>query len=113
MRNEILRQLQSEYEQQRMNNMQEENARRMHAEQLCPELGALLDERQALIYRGLRGILGGTAQAEDLPLRMQVMNDRIASLLRQNDLPADYLEPVYRCRRCHDTGYVGETVREM
>ena len=72
MRNEILRQLQSEYEQQRMNNLQEETRRREQAERLCPELGALMDERQALIYRGLRGILGGTAQAEDLPVRMQV-----------------------------------------
>ena len=61
----------------------------------------------------VRGILNGKAAADDLPARMDVMNKRIADLLRQSGFPADYLDPVYRCKQCRDTGYVGEPIREM
>lgn len=113
MRSEILRELYSEYEQQRMANVREEARRRDEAEQRCPEIARLAEERQAMIFRSLRGILDGSAAAEDLPKRMSVINDRIARLLAQHGLPEDWLDPVYRCPRCKDTGYVGEPVREM
>ena len=113
MRNEILRELQAEYEQQRMRDEQENQRRRDQAVAACPEIGQLMEERQQMIFSGLRGILDGNAQPEDLPRRMEVMNRRIASLLAQNGFAQDYLEPVYRCKKCRDTGYVGEPVRDM
>ena len=113
MRNEILRELHAEYEQQRMRDEQENLRRRDQAVAACPEIGQLLEARQSMIFSGLRGILDGNAQAEDLPQRMEVMNRRIASLLAQNGFAQDYLEPVYRCKKCRDTGYVGEPVRDM
>ena len=70
MRNEILRELQAEYEQQRMRDEQENQRRRDQAVAACPEIGQLMEERQQMIFSGLRGILDGAAQAEDLPLRM-------------------------------------------
>ena len=45
MRSEILRELHSEYEQQRIKNMRVEDARRTQAISACPEIGALLEER--------------------------------------------------------------------
>ena len=66
-----------------------------------------------MIFAGLRGILDGTVQPEALPQRMDVMNRRIESLLESHGFPRDYLEPVYRCSLCKDTGYVGEPVKEM
>ncbi len=113
MRNEILRQLQAEYEQQRMRDEQENARRREEAAARCPGLSELLDARQQMIYQGVRGILGGTEQAENLPKRMEMLNDRIRNALREGGLPEDWLEPVYRCKTCKDTGYVGEPVREM
>ena len=113
MRSEIMRELQAEYEQQRMLNVRREASRRQEAEARSPELAALLEERQAMIFRGLRGILDGVAAADDLPRRMEAINARIARLLAEHGLPEDWLEPVYRCPKCKDTGYVGEPVREM
>lgn len=113
MRKAIMRELQLEYEQQRMRNEDENRRREQHARMACPEIGRVMQERENMIYAGLRGILEGRAQAEDLPARMDVMNKRIAALLVQSNLPADYLEPVYRCSRCQDTGYVGDTVKDM
>lgn len=112
-RNAILQALQSEYEQQRMNN-DAENARRLaQATAVCPEIGRLLDQRQSMIFDGLRGILDGSMQEQDLPGRMDVMNRRIAALLEQNGFAKNYLEPVYRCPQCKDTGYIGEPVKDM
>ena len=113
MRKEIMQALQQEYEQQRLKNSQEELRRRQEVITRCPEIGQYLAERQNLIFGGVRGILNGKAAADDLPARMDVMNKRIADLLRQSGFPADYLDPVYRCKQCRDTGYVGEPIREM
>jgi DNA replication protein len=30
-----------------------------------------------------------------------------AELLTHNNLPIDYMEPSYKCKDCHDTGYIG------
>ena len=113
MRSEILRALQAEYEEQRRANEREEDRRLSEVGTKCPEIPALMRERQELIYGGLRGILAGTQADDDLPRRMEVMNRRIAGLLEGCGYPGDYLDPIYRCKTCRDTGYTGEPVREM
>ncbi len=113
MRNAILRELQGEYDQQRMRNDQENQRRLAEVTAKCPEIAQLMDERQSMIFSGLRGILDGRVQGDELPKRMDVMNTRIAQLLRQHGYAENYLEPVYRCAKCKDTGYVGEPVKEM
>ena len=113
MRSEILRALQAEYEEQRRENTREEDRRLAEVAARCPEIPELLRARQELIYGGLRGILAGAQASDDLPQRMEVLNRRIGSLLEQSGYAGDYLDPVYRCRVCRDTGYTGEPVREM
>lgn len=113
MRKAIMQQLLAEYEEQRQRNQLEEQARREKAMAACPEIGEVLDARQEMIFAGLRGILGGQGAAADIPARMEVLNRRLASLLKQQNLPETYLDPVYRCPRCEDTGYVGEPIREQ
>ena len=112
MRNTILQELHAEYEQRQQQNQQEEARRRRTAEAACPEIGQVLDARQNLIFGTLRGILDGKASAEDIPARMDVLNKRLASLLRQHGFEENYLDPVCQCPVCGDTGYVGEIVRE-
>jgi len=113
MRNAILRELQAEYDRQQMRNDQENQRRLAEVTEKCPEIAQLMDERQSMIFAGLRGILDGRVQGDELPKRMDVMNTRIAQLLRQHGYAENYLEPVYRCPKCRDTGYVGEPVKEM
>ncbi len=112
MRNIILQELHAEYEQRQQQNQREEAFRRMQAEAACPEIGQVLDARQNLIFGTLRGILDGKASAEDIPAKMDVLNKRLSSLLRQHGFAATYLDPVCQCPVCGDTGYVGEIVRE-
>lgn len=112
MRNTILQELHAEYEQRQQQNQQEEARRRMQAESACPEIGQVLEARQNLIFGTLRGILDGKASAEDIPAKMDVLNKRLTSLLRQHGFAENFLDPVCQCPVCGDTGYVGEVVRE-
>lgn len=113
MRNQIFQELHEEYEQRRQENQRENERRRHHAQTLCPEIGEVLDARQNLIFGALRGILDGRESADNLPQQMDVLNRRLAQLLNRNGLPENYLDPVFRCPVCEDTGYVGETIREQ
>ena len=113
MRNAILRELMTEYEQLRAADAMEEERRRREVAAKCPEIAALLEERQQLIFRGVRSVLAGQSTADNLPQQMEVLSGQIGRLLKQNGYAADYLDPVYRCTQCKDTGYVGDTVREM
>ncbi len=113
MRKQIMQELMAEYEQQRQRNGQQEQRNRAQAIAVCPEIGELLNARQEMIFSSLRGILHGQTAAEDLPARMDVMNRRLTALLRQHGFPENFLDPVFRCARCEDTGYVGDNVREQ
>lgn len=113
MRKAIMQELLTEYENRRQQNQAEEARRREEAVRACPELGEVIAARQDLIFSGLRGILQGVAAAEDIPARMDVLNRRAASLLKQHGYPETYLDPVYRCPICQDSGYVGDPIREQ
>jgi len=113
MRNAILQELHALYAQRQSDNQREEERRRMEVSAVCPELGEVLSARQDLIFSSILGILKGNAAAEDIPARMDVLNRRVAGLLRQHGFSEDYLDPVCKCKICQDTGYVGETIREQ
>ncbi len=112
MRDIILQELREEYAKRQQQNRQEEEFRRMQAEAACPEIGAVMEERQNLILATLLGVLDGKAAADDIPQRTEVCNRRLASLLKKHGFARDYLDPVYTCPLCQDTGYVGEVIRE-
>ena len=113
MRKAIMQELLTEYEAQRQRNQAEEMRRRQEVEKVCPEIVQALNARQDIIFSALRGILGGEAAAENIPQQMEVLNHRVASLLKEHNYPETYLDPVYRCPVCQDTGYVGELIREQ
>lgn len=112
MRSEILRELLAEYEEQRRANIREEDRRRAEVAEKCPEITGLMSAREELIHGNIRGMIGG-ADLGDLPQRMEVATRRIETTLEKNGWPKTYLDPVYRCRTCKDTGYAGEPIREM
>lgn len=112
MREDLLKELESEYEQIRNANEREEAFRRQKIREEAPEIDALVREREDLIFGTLRGILDGNAAAKDLPARMEDLLKRIASGLKEKGYPENYLEPVYRCPVCQDTGKTGELIKE-
>ena len=112
MREELLNELENEYELIRAENERTEAARRERIRTEQPEIHALAQERQELVYGTLRAILNGNAETEKIPEKMAKLSEEIRERLTAAGFPADYLAPVYRCAVCRDTGRVGELIRE-
>ena len=112
MREDLLNELEAEYEQIRSANEQEEARRREKIRLENPGIYALVQEREELVFGTLRDILNGEAKTEDLPERMEKLSAEIRDKLVAEGYPADYLAPVYRCPLCKDTGRTGELIKE-
>ena len=112
MREELLLELENEYEQQRIRNEQEEALRKERIRLEQPEIYAMTKERENLIFGTLRDILNRKADTEGLPEKMEALSAQIRVKLTENGYPADYLAPVYRCPVCKDTGKTGDLIKE-
>ena len=112
MREDLLKELESEYEQIRAANEQEEALRREKIRAEEPEIDRLVREREELVFGTLRNILKGSTGTEGLPERMEKILAEIRSKLKEKGYPEDYLAPVYRCPLCRDTGRTGELIKE-
>lgn len=112
MREDLLQELETEYSLLRADNERTEELRKERIRTEQPEIFSLVCERENLVFGTLRDILNGSAQAENLPERMEVLSSQIREKLEEKGFPADYLAPVYRCPRCKDTGRTGELIKE-
>ena len=116
-RENITREVLSRMESRRARNRGEELARREEAGRRSPRIAELLAERQRSLLSGVRGAFTSPAQAqsisEALRGRIARINEELALELARAGLPRDYLQPVYQCPVCRDTGYVGEPVHEQ
>ena len=112
MREDLITELENEYERIRSENEQTEAARREKIRTEEPEIYAAVLERERMIFGTLRDIVKGGADTDNLPERMQALSDGIRKKLREKGFPPDYLSPVYRCPICRDTGKTGELIRE-
>ena len=116
-RENVTREALSALEAQRAANLMEEKRRRAEAEEKSPAVADLLARRQRLFFAGMRGAFSSPAKAHEISQNMQQEMEKINASLRKAlsdcGLPQDYLQPVYRCQECRDTGYVGEPVHEQ
>ena len=116
-RENVTREALSALEAQRAANLMEEKRRRAEAQEKSPAVAELLAKRQRLFFGGMRGAFAAPGKAKEISENMQTEMERINAELRTalvaSGFAEDYLQPVYRCRECRDTGYVGEPVHEM
>ena len=92
--------------------IREENAKitEMRMEQAFCADGRIREKvqsRHKMVLSFIEGSLGGSLPF-DPEREMARYNEEIRALLRQNNLPEDYLQPVCTCEKCGDTGFVGE-----
>ncbi|MBR1560848.1 MAG: ATP-binding protein [Clostridia bacterium] len=113
-RAEHIQALLEDYARQRTLNELDEQRRYNEAVAKVPRIAELRAESASLALNAMRSILDGrtaedrAAVAANMKARGLAINAEIRGLLRQNGLPADALEPRYRCPVCRDTGYVGD-----
>ena len=113
MRSDILQQLEAEYAERRRTNEREEDRRKKLILETVPEAADLIKERERAFRSVLRSIASGKpdSSADSLQEKVKDYSARIGKALEKNGYPADYLEPVYTCSVCRDTGYTGETLK--
>lgn len=116
MREGIVREVSMDYEALRAANRAEETRRLTDAIGRDAQIGTLVAERVRLFQEGARTALDYPQDAQHIVQRLTQRVEEIQTELRARleavQLPADYLQPVYHCEKCHDTGYVGEPIRE-
>ena len=109
-----IKRLLGEYEKIRTENQREGQRREQEIRQGFPEIEALLEERRDRLTGSIRAALQGRAvDVEILQTGMRELNGKIRAELTKAGYPEDYLQPIYRCPVCRDTGYVGEPVHEL
>lgn len=94
-----------EEKQRKSRHLLEERTAAVYAQ--LPEYEALCREVSAIsIEKGKKMLSGDTAALGELKESLSLLSRKKAELLAKGGYPADYLEPVYECPYCKDTGYV-------
>jgi len=95
------------YEERRLNNYHQLNKRKQRVYTLIPEYKLLEDQvATASVARARMLIDGDEAGLEEYRAKIAANASQRAALLAEHNLPADYLEPLFTCPDCQDTGYI-------
>lgn len=96
------------YAQKQVHNRDILDKRRKTVYNLIPELENIHNSISLLSVQQARKLLNGDENAlNELRIEIKKLTDRKAQLLLSAGFSADYLEPVYDCPDCKDTGYIG------
>ena len=96
------------YAQKQLHNRDIVDKRRQTVYNLIPELENIHNSISLLSVSQARKLLNGDENAlNELKIELKKLTDRKAELLISAGFSADYLEPVYDCPDCKDTGYIG------
>lgn len=100
-----------QFDQRKLQNKEKEHARLLQVYRTIPEI-KVIDEKIAsnsvaigkkMLFSGDKRILE-ELKSENFKLSMSKIE-----LLTAHNYPANYLDPIYQCPRCKDTGYIGST----
>ena len=102
------------YEKRRNDNHHVEEERRKTAYKAIPELGELDRAVASLSVKMVKHVLmDKSASPDSLKTLLKeaaggvTPEERRKKLLSEHGFPEDYLDPVYSCRECRDTGWIG------
>ena len=97
-----------EYEQRQLRNHDIQTARYEEVYKKLPEFKSLDESISILSVQYGKKLLNGDSHALDaLKEELEILRSSKKNLLVSAGFPEDYLEPVYDCPDCKDTGYIG------
>lgn len=97
-----------EYEKRQLKNHDLQAARYNEVCEKLPEFKALDDSIAVLSVQYGKKLLNGDDKAvSSLKEELAILRSSKQKLLVSAGYPTDYLEPVYTCKDCKDTGYIG------
>ena len=97
-----------EYEQKQIQSRDKMEARRKTVYSRIPEMEQVHNAISKLGVSKAKKLLNGDENAlAELKGELGKLIDKKTELLTSAGFPADYLEPIYECPDCKDTGYIG------
>lgn len=111
---DLIRNLQAEYQQQRMRNELELDNCIAEVCAVDPEIARIRDENRDLAFETMKKVMALQDRdqcreaAEQMKQRGIFNNGEIRRRLKAAGFPEDYLELKFRCDVCRDTGFVGD-----
>ncbi|MBQ9299450.1 MAG: ATP-binding protein [Clostridia bacterium] len=112
MNNQVFQQVLNALAQRRHQDEREEERRRLEVIAQCPRIGQLMDARREAVMKSVYSAFAAPAE-ENLAEKVAQWNADIKALLIRGGFPQDYLDPVFTCPLCEDTGYTGEGKKEL
>ncbi len=100
----------SEYDEKRLKSAAMLQARKAMIENSVPGLKAIEDEITTTSVSLAIGRVNNSAQTESIAARLRTLREDKQKLLAQYGYSADDLALSHECRKCQDTGYVGNTM---
>lgn len=96
------------YEQKQLHNRNVLDKRYETVYTKLPQLKELHQTISELSVKQARKLLEGDDNAlQELKVQIKALSARSKEILISGGYPADYLEPIYECNDCRDTGYIG------
>ena len=95
------------YDERRMLNQEESDRRRDYVYANVAGYKELSDRLVTLSMEHAKAMLGGSDVSDDeYKKEFDDIISKKKALLKEASLPADYLDPIYTCKDCLDTGYI-------
>lgn len=96
------------YDRLRLNNRDLQQKRIEEIYRVIPDYKDAEDElASTAVALGKARLRGETDAIDKLKRKINTFSEYKKHLLSVSGYPADYLEPIYRCSACQDTGYIG------
>ena len=107
MSNEILNSLIKEYEQKKLLAELDLEKRKNMLYQQAPKLKQIEDELNHFAIKTAKNILkNNDLSINELESKVLQLKKEKTQILKELNLPSDYLQPFYSCKICNDTGYI-------
>ena len=106
--NEKFAQIRRIYDERQIRGQQLQQMRLRETEAKNPRLKEIRNEIASIsIEQALRQLNGAGGDPDGFRAQLSMLHDEKVRILTAMGYPADYLEPVYECPDCRDTGYIG------
>ena len=107
MSNEFLNSLLKEYEQKKLLAELDLEKRKNMLYQQAPKLKQIEDELNHFAIKTAKNILkNNDLSINELESKVLQLKKEKTQILKELNLPSDYLQPFYSCKICNDTGYI-------
>lgn len=107
MSNEILNSLIKEYEQKKLLAELDLEKRKNDLYKKVPKLKQIEDDLNQFDINTAKNILkNNEASINELEIKASQLKKEKIEILKELNLPTDYLQPFYECKICNDTGYI-------